>query len=76
MEKMYNSLLPKLRAQDIDQEVKEEAIRCAALLIARVGVSLQGIKEALPILLERLGNETTRLTTVGALEHKIGRAHV
>ena len=65
---MYDELLPKLKAQDIDQEVKEEAIRCAALLISTVGDRLSDLEESYQILQDRLTNETTRLTTVSALE--------
>lgn len=65
---IYSVLLPKLQAQDIDQEVKEEAINCAALLIISLGEKLPDLNDCLLILLDRLSNEITRLITVRSLE--------
>lgn len=71
IDEIYSVLLPKLNTQDIDQEVKEEAINCSALLITNVGDKLgngKGLEECFLIFQDRLSNEITRLTTVKALE--------
>jgi len=66
---LYQVLFPKLTAQDIDQEVKEAAINCAALLVTRAGNKLppSALQQCLEIFLDRLNNEITRFTTVKAL---------
>lgn len=65
---MYNCTLVRLKAADIDQEVKERAISCMGQIICNLGDYLQGeLNTCLPILLDRLKNEITRLTTVKAL---------
>ena len=58
----------RLRAADIDQEVKERAISCMGQIICSLGDYLQGeLPTCLPIFLDRLRNEITRLTTVKAV---------
>ncbi|KAK3749091.1 hypothetical protein RRG08_034063 [Elysia crispata] len=65
---LYSCTVKRLKAADIDQEVKERAIACMGQIIANLGDCLQSeLKECLPIFLERLKNEITRLTTVKAL---------
>lgn len=65
---LYTCTVKRLKAADIDQEVKERAIACMGQIVANLGDSLQEeLKECLPIFLERLKNEITRLTTVKAL---------
>lgn len=65
---MYGATLVRLRAADIDQEVKERAIAAMGQLLCHLGDSLEGeLPVCLPIFLERLRNEITRLTTVKAL---------
>lgn len=65
---LYESTLRRLRAADIDQEVKERAISCMGQILCNLGDGLQGeLRVCLPIFLERLKNEITRLTTVKAL---------
>ncbi|XP_012944580.1 cullin-associated NEDD8-dissociated protein 1 [Aplysia californica] len=65
---LYACTVKRLKAADIDQEVKERAIACMGQIVANLGDSLQmELKECLPIFLERLKNEITRLTTVKAL---------
>lgn len=65
---LYNCTLVRLKAADIDQEVKERAISCMGQIIYSLGDHLQAELEiCLPILLDRLQNEITRLTTVKAL---------
>lgn len=65
---MYECTLVRLRATDMDQEVKERAIAACGQLICHFGDYLQNeLPVCLPIFLERLRNEITRLTTVKAL---------
>ncbi|KAL3888576.1 hypothetical protein ACJMK2_001063 [Sinanodonta woodiana] len=65
---LYGCTLTRLKAADIDQEVKERAISCMGQIIRNLGDCLTNeLKECLPILLERLKNEITRLTAVKAL---------
>lgn len=68
-QKIYDSIFEKYNAQDIDQEVKESAITCMGLTVAHLGdgLSADSLKKALDILLQRLSNEITRLTSVNAL---------
>jgi len=65
---IYQCCFVRLKAQDIDQEVKERAISCMGQIVAHLGDSLQQeLAKCLPIFLERLKNEITRLTAVKAL---------
>lgn len=62
---LYKSTLARLIAADIDQEVKERAISCMAQIVHSLGDALGShFKHCLPIFVERLKNEITRLTTV------------
>merc|ERR1719397_1364893 len=66
--KIYSCCFVRLKAQDIDQEVKERAISCMGQIVAHLGDSLQSqLASCLPIFLDRLKNEITRLTAVKAL---------
>nr|CAG4638230.1 EOG090X00HY [Cyclestheria hislopi] len=65
---IYNSVLVRLKAADLDQEVKERAISCMGHIVSRLGDHLTDqLPTCLPIFLDRLRNEITRLTTVKAL---------
>lgn len=65
---LYKSTLQRLRTPEVDQEVKERAIACMGQLIANLGDFLKPeLDTCLPIFLERLRNEVTRLSTVKAL---------
>lgn len=65
---IYRCTLMRLRSADIDQEVKERAIACMGQILAHFGDSLTDeLHVCLPIFLDRLRNEITRLTTVKAL---------
>lgn len=65
---LYNAVADKFSANDIDQEVKEEAINCVSLLVSILGDELrEETKAVLKILLDRLRNEITRLTAVRAV---------
>lgn len=58
----------RLKTADIDQEVKERAIACMGQILAHFGDTLSDkLHVCLPIFLDRLRNEITRLTTVKAL---------
>lgn len=62
---LYVCTLGRLKATDIDQEVKERAISCMAQIICNLGDALgTELNTCLPIFLERLKNEITRLTAV------------
>ncbi|KAM3393127.1 hypothetical protein ACQJBY_014001 [Aegilops geniculata] len=64
---IYKAILARLANQDQDQEVKECAISCMSLVIATFGDGLQReLPSCLPILVDRMGNEITRLTAVKA----------
>lgn len=65
---IYEAVVEKMRASDIDQEVKEKAINATGLLIATFADVLQDkLRVCLPLMLERLKNETTRYMTVKSL---------
>uniref|UniRef100_A0AAQ5YXA9 TATA-binding protein interacting (TIP20) domain-containing protein n=1 Tax=Amphiprion ocellaris TaxID=80972 RepID=A0AAQ5YXA9_AMPOC len=61
----FSVTMKRLKATDIDQEVKERAISCMGHMVCHLGdhlgAELQGV---LAIFLERLKNEITRLTAV------------
>ena len=63
--KVFPVTLKRLKATDIDQEVKERAISCMGHMLCHLGDHLQKeLPGVLAILLDRLKNEITRLTTV------------
>lgn len=65
---LYNCTLQKLKAPEVDQEVKERAIACMGQIISNMGDALVlELKVCLPIFMERLLNEVTRLSSVKAL---------
>ena len=65
---IYQCTLTRLKTADIDQEVKERAIACMGQILAHLGDTLYSeLPVCLPIFLDRLRNEITRLTTVKAL---------
>ncbi|XP_029630126.1 cullin-associated NEDD8-dissociated protein 2 isoform X3 [Salmo trutta] len=65
---MFSATLKRLKAADIDQEVKERAISCMGHIVCHVGDQLGGdLQPTLQIFLERLKNEITRLTAVKTL---------
>lgn len=68
MGQLYDCTLQKLKSQEVDQEVKERAIACMGQIIAHLGDILTvELAVCLPIFLERLRNEVTRLSSVRAL---------
>lgn len=65
---LYECTVKKLDAQEVDQEVKDRAIACMGQIIANMGdVLKQNLDFCMPIFLERLRNEVTRLSAVKAL---------
>ncbi|KAJ8260325.1 hypothetical protein GJAV_G00179670 [Gymnothorax javanicus] len=65
---LFTGTLKRLKAADIDQEVKERAISCMGHMICHLGDHLgPDLQPTLQIFLERLKNEITRLTTVKTL---------
>ncbi|XP_032892680.1 cullin-associated NEDD8-dissociated protein 1-like [Amblyraja radiata] len=65
---LFSNTLKRLKAADIDQEVKERAIACTGQIICNLGDNLGAdLNPTLQIFLERLKNEITRLTTVKTL---------
>ncbi|XP_022976335.1 cullin-associated NEDD8-dissociated protein 1-like [Cucurbita maxima] len=64
---IYNAIMSRLTNQDQDQEVKECAISCMGLVVSTFGDNLKAeLATCLPVLLDRMGNEITRLTAVKA----------
>uniref|UniRef100_A0A0E0G1Z6 TATA-binding protein interacting (TIP20) domain-containing protein n=1 Tax=Oryza nivara TaxID=4536 RepID=A0A0E0G1Z6_ORYNI len=69
---IYKAILARLanQDQDQDQEVKECAISCMSLVLSTFGDGLQReLPACLPVLVDRMGNEITRLTAVKEIEH-------
>lgn len=66
--RLYDCTHQKLRSPEVDQEVKERAIACMGQIIANMGDVLQTeLVTCLPLFMERLRNEVTRLSSVRAL---------
>ncbi|KAL7237890.1 hypothetical protein ACSBR2_004067 [Camellia fascicularis] len=64
---IYNAIMSRLTNQDQDQEVKECAISCMGLVVSTFGDNLRAeLPACLPVLVDRMGNEITRLTAVKA----------
>jgi len=60
--------LPRLEANDIDQEIKESAITSMGLIVAHFADELGSeLKSVFPILMGRLRNEITRMPTLKTL---------
>ena len=66
---MYNATFGRLSSQDQDLEVKEAAIITMGKMVACLGDLLgpQRLSACLPVMLDRLKNETTRVTTLKVL---------
>ncbi|GLT90694.1 hypothetical protein SLE2022_086150 [Rubroshorea leprosula] len=64
---IYDAIMSRLTNQDQDQEVKECAITCMGRVISTFGDNLRAeLPACLPVLVDRMGNEITRLTAVKA----------
>ena len=67
---LYDATLKRFSTTDIDQEVKEQSIRCAAQVLFTMADELDtAVSTCLPIFLARLQNESTRITTTNAVAH-------
>nr|KYP52098.1 Cullin-associated NEDD8-dissociated protein 1 [Cajanus cajan] len=67
---IYNAIMSRLINQDQDQEVKECAISCMGLIVSTFGDHLNAeLPACLPVLVDRMGNEITRLTAVKSSVH-------
>ncbi|CAH1964430.1 unnamed protein product [Acanthoscelides obtectus] len=65
---IYSCTLLRLRTADVDQEVKVKAISTMGRVICNLGDHLKDeLPYCLPLFLDRLKNEITRLTTIKAL---------
>ena len=66
---MYNATFGRLSSQDQDLEVKEAAIITMGKMVACLGdlLGAQRLSACLPVMLDRLKNETTRVTTLKVL---------
>lgn len=65
---IYEKTLDRMKRTDVDLEIKERAISCMGQLIATFGDKMpDSLPVALNLILEKLGNESTRLTAVKAL---------
>lgn len=65
---IYDTVMMRLAAHDIDQEIKECAIEAMGLIVSTLGDCMgHKLPQVLPILMERLQNEITRAATLKAL---------
>ncbi|KAG1681345.1 hypothetical protein FOA52_007393 [Chlamydomonas sp. UWO 241] len=65
---LFDTVMARMNAQDLDQEVKEAAILCMATVVSSLADEVpQEVPQVLRVLLERLHNEVTRLPAVRAL---------
>lgn len=65
---IYTVTMQRLSTPDADQEVKERSIMCLGALLSQAGDELAAEQHAaFNVILERLRNEITRLTTVKTL---------
>ena len=66
---LFEATFSKLSATDIDQEIKEAAISAMSLILGHLGDHLNKnqLDAVLPLFLERLQNEVTRLATLRGL---------
>ncbi|ORX63786.1 TIP120-domain-containing protein [Anaeromyces robustus] len=71
---IYNIIMDHLSISDSDKEVKENCIICLGVLLDHVGDQISADElntRALPIILERLRNELTRIATLKTLNRVI-----
>ena len=68
---VYESVLSKLKQPDIDQEIKDIAIQCIAQLVYSAGdlLDTSNVTTVLKLLLDKLGNEVTRIRALHAIKH-------
>ncbi|OQV25143.1 Cullin-associated NEDD8-dissociated protein 1 [Hypsibius exemplaris] len=65
---LYPGVLTRFRDPALDQEIKEQAVSCMGQLFFSLGDHLRDeLKQCLPVFVDRLKNEPTRLSTMKAL---------
>jgi cullin-associated NEDD8-dissociated protein 1 len=66
---LFEAIEPLLAAHDVDQEIKECALKASASLLSNLHANLQAPQKdrLLQLLLERLKNETTRIAAIKTL---------
>ena len=66
---LYEAIEPLLAAHDVDQEIKECALKACASLLSSLHANLKAPQKdrLLQLLLERLKNETTRIAAIKTL---------
>jgi len=71
---LYEAVEPLLAAHDVDQEIKECALKACASLLSSLHANLQELQKdrLLQLLLERLKNETTRIAAIKTLSTTAG----
>jgi len=71
---LYTAIEPLLAAHDVDQEIKECALKACASLLSSLHASLSNDQSArlLSLLLDRLQNETTRIAAIKTLSSIAG----
>lgn len=66
---LYEATMSRLNRADSDQEIKEKGIATLGVLLANCSPQLQSkLSECLPMLIDRLRNEVTRLATVKVVD--------
>ncbi|RPB29718.1 TIP120-domain-containing protein [Terfezia boudieri ATCC MYA-4762] len=73
LDHLYNAILQKISSSETDLEVRERAIYCMGILLSRTSATAEAISNdkrqaGLDVLLERLRNETTRVTAARAID--------
>lgn len=73
LNQFYGAIIEKISSSETDLEVRERAIYCMGILLSRTSSSANTISKdkrqaGLDILLERLRNETTRITAARAID--------
>ncbi len=66
----FDAVMARLQATDIDQDIKENAIMAMSSILARFGSFLDKASQVDPVLfllIERLGNEVTRVPSLRAI---------
>ncbi|KAF8425206.1 armadillo-type protein [Tirmania nivea] len=73
LNQLYDAILQKISSSETDLEVRERAIYCMGILLSRTSAAAEAVSNdkrqaGLDILLERLRNETTRITAARAID--------
>ena len=68
VEKILNGILPFYEATDVDQAIKENSISSVSQIIYHFGNKISNLDNLVSILIERIKNEVTRLSSIQALE--------